>query len=551
MAAKSILSISSNPILNFISVPTEYFNRSVIEFNLTGSPSSSYEPYSKYELMINSNPAAFSYGKWYKETQNGATINFYFENGSRLYFRHAGTSVERKLYNSNGTILYDFGTSTGSSSTDNHRGVMFCVVDKTLKHAYFGSIFDWNNVGASNWRGSLIAWSIEGRFPSAEQLTNIYNCISGSLPPGFLDDTSKTGGGKGDWDDDGTDDIDLPNIDDLNSNAINGTQFMTLYQLTQSQLNNLGNALWSHNIMNALANTAIKPMDYILSFCMLPVNVGGTEKEIKAGFFTLSDMTEGVFVNGKVVEKQYVRVDCGELDIKEKWGSAIDYLTDLSLYLPFIGIVKLSPQDVMRGKIKIIYTVDLLTGNCIATVKVIRGDLNSVLYNFTGNCCSSYPISSRDFSSVFGSVINASASVMGAATATKHANSLPDTTKRQRYLKEKATERAVSAMEGAGMQATNNLLAGNFYPDVVRCGTMSANVGFMGIKKPFLIISRLKQSLPADFGKHAGYMCNVTKKLSDCKGFTQVRFIHLDGIIATNTEKNELDSLLKEGVIIK
>ena len=365
------------------------------------------------------------------------------------------------------------------------------------------------------------------------------------------DDPSKPGGGEGKWDDDTSDDIDLPNIDDLNVNAINATQFMTLYQLSQDQLKNLGNALWSGNFLQALSNSALKPMDYILSFCMLPVYAGGTVKSIKAGGFLLSDMTEGVTVNGTVTTNQYVRVDCGELEINEKWGGAIDYQTDLTLYLPFIGMVKLSPQDVMNGKIKVVYTVDLLTGNCIATVKVTKGVLNSVLYNFTGNCSSSYPLSSRDFSTVFGSLITASSSIMGASTATKNASSLPDKTKRQKYLKAKATESATSSWEGTGMQATNNLISGNFSPDVVRCGTMSANVGFMGIKKPFLIISRLKQSLPDNFGRHAGYMCNITKKLADCKGFTQIRFIHLDGIIATNTEKNELDSLLKEGVIIE
>ena len=367
----------------------------------------------------------------------------------------------------------------------------------------------------------------------------------------WQEDPSKPGGGEGKWDDDTSDDIDLPNIDDLNENAINATEFMTLYQLSQDQLKNLGKALWSGNFLQALSNSALKPMDYILSFCMLPVYAGGTVKTIKAGGFVLSDMTEGVTVNGTVTTNQYVRVDCGELEINEKWGGAIDYQTDLTLYLPFIGMAKLSPQDVMNGKIKVIYTVDLLTGNCIATVKVTKGVLNSVLYNFTGNCSSSYPLSSRDFSTVFGSLITASSSIMGAATATKNASSLPDKTKREKYLKAKATESATSSWEGTGMQATNNLISGNFSPDVVRCGTMSANVGFMGIKKPFLIISRLKQSLPYNFGKQAGYMCNITKKLADCKGFTQVRFIHLDGVIATNTEKNELDSLLKEGVIIE
>lgn len=368
-------------------------------------------------------------------------------------------------------------------------------------------------------------------------------------------DISTTGGGKGTYDDDTSDNIGLPDLSLLNANSINNTKFITLYKMSASQLTHLADVLWSNNFLTQVSNTALKPMEFIISLQQFPINVTGVTKNIKAGRFLLNEFLSDNPVQGDVISGQFTRIDCGELNVKEKWGAAIDYQTDIQLFLPFIGTVSLSPQDVMASKIHVYYTVDLISGNCLASVLVKRGVLNSIIYQFNGNCSANYPITAENWSQVYSSLVSLSAGVAGVTDIGKSIASMPTKTPSQREAQRNAQfnfgRMSSEHMQGVGMEATGNLLAGAFAPSVQRTGALSSCVGFMGVKKPYLIISRLVQSLPKDFGYHKGYMSNVTMKLSDCKGFTQVRAMHLDNIIATTNEKDELLGLLEGGVIIK
>ena len=57
-------------------------------------------------------------------------------------------------------------------------------------------------------------------------------------------------------------------------------------------------------------------------------------------------------------------------------------------------------------------------------------------------------------------------------------------------------------------------------------------------------------ALANNFQKYIGYPANYTTKLSNCSGFVKVLECHIENVNATNTELTEIESLLKEGVII-
>ena len=96
------------------------------------------------------------------------------------------------------------------------------------------------------------------------------------------------------------------------------------------------------------------------------------------------------------------------------------------------------------------------------------------------------------------------------------------------------------------VSATSNMLSG---ADVKRTGSLSSASGFMGIKKPYLILSRPIQSLPSEYNTFRGFVSNITLALSECSGYTKVSEIHLENIPATSAELDEMDGLLKAGVI--
>lgn len=335
----------------------------------------------------------------------------------------------------------------------------------------------------------------------------------------FEVDNSTTGGGDGDYDDNSSDTIGLPSLNSLNENSISNTKFFSCYKMSPNQLSVLSEHLWTdwRNIAEAIGNSILKPLDFVISLNMLPVNVESTTKVIKMGWFDLNHV-----VQGGLIKQQYVRVDCGSLAVKKKWGGAIDYQTDVSLFLPFIGEVTLNANEVMGATLTVIYTVDVMSGNCIASVQVVKDELNAILYQYNGNVASNFSITSLDYSNVMAGALQLAVAV------------------------------GTGAGGGAGafasaVSSTSNLLSG---AEVRRAGNLSATSGFMGIKKPYLILSRPIQSLPNEYNTFRGYVSNITLSLSECSGYTKVAEIHLEKITATEAEISEIESLLKSGVLI-
>ena len=67
---------------------------------------------------------------------------------------------------------------------------------------------------------------------------------------------------------------------------------------------------------------------------------------------------------------------------------------------------------------------------------------------------------------------------------------------------------------------------------------------------PYIILTRARQCVPKDVEKYKGFPSLITSKLKNISGFTSVTTIHLDGVPCSQEELNELDDLLKGGVII-
>ena len=351
----------------------------------------------------------------------------------------------------------------------------------------------------------------------------------------FEIDISTDGGGDGDYEDNTSDTIGLPDLTTLNANSINNTRFFTCYKLTPEELTKLSKELWSTNFIDIISNSVLKPTDFIVSMNMIPINVPSTPKRMKAGQWLLNGAIGGV------VSGQFFRVDCGSIEIKKKWGGALDYLTKIALFLPFIGEVQLSPDDVMGSTISIIYTVDVMTGSCLASVKIVRDNLDAILYQYNGNCSATYPIVSQDYSALMSGVLQ-----LGIHSVADYTKTLPQ-------LNKKGTNKG--AIKNAKISRKENLESGatsclfDISPNVQRVGNMSSTVGFMGIKKPFIILSRPIQSLAENYNTYRGFVSNIAMTLGDCTGYTEVEEIHLENISATENEISEIEDLLKSGVI--
>ena len=171
----------------------------------------------------------------------------------------------------------------------------------------------------------------------------------------------------------------------------------------------------------------------------------------------------------------------------------------------------------------LVYNVDLLSGECVAVINLEKEyGLKSVVYQYNGNILSRIPYSASNMSSYVNTVLSTvSTGISGGLIGTGGA----------------IASVAVSSAFGAKKES------------VIKGGSASGGIGFLSPQRPYLIITRPDQSLPQNFNSFVGYPSNITKKLSTCKGYTEVEYIHLENIPATSAELDELDALLKAGVI--
>lgn len=313
----------------------------------------------------------------------------------------------------------------------------------------------------------------------------------------------------------GSDTPNPPDTGDGNSPTIvppvgKASSLWSIYNPTLEQINQFGSWLWSSNFVEQLKKLFSDPMQAIIGLHKVysPVQTSG-QGTIKCGYLDSG-------VPSKLVSEQYITVDCGSVDLQEYFGNVFDYppYTEVSIYLPFIGIRHLDPSDVMRSTISVKYRIDVLTGACLAEVNVQRDAAGGTLYTFSGDAAVRYPVSSGSYMGIVSGLI-------GVATSVVSGNLLP-------------------ALGGVTRLHTN----------VERSGSFTGNSGAMGSKVPYLIISRPQTAMADKFETLSGYPSNTYTLLSDCKGFTQVKYCHVENLSATETEKNEIERLLKEGVIL-
>ena len=351
--------------------------------------------------------------------------------------------------------------------------------------------------------------------------TNGKDIYDNDEDPAGTDDPSHPGGGGGNYDP-SSDPIDFP---DLPTGGALECGAVKAHRVSKLTLEAIMQKLWDNslfNIQNMWQKSISDPMDAIVSLHALPISPAvGTADEIWIGNFD-TDLTS------PPVTSQYLEVDCGSLNVKEFWGSALDYspYTRAEIYLPFIGVKDVAIEDVMNSTVHIKYHVDVLTGDCIAFIKCGQ----SVLYHFTGNCRMTIPLSSYTTDALqttigeTGKMLTAGA--IGAAVGG-----------------------GAGAMAGVTISSAANVASSKIRLN--KGSDVSGSLSVMDDFTPYFIFHRPIQSLAKNYNKFKGYPSNITATLGSVSGYTEVEHIHLQNIPnATSEEMEEIVSLLKTGVLL-
>ena len=316
---------------------------------------------------------------------------------------------------------------------------------------------------------------------------------------------------------------------DLPSVSVTDSGLVTLFAPTESQLKSLANYLWSDafsldNFKKMLNN----PMDCILGLSIVPVNVPrGSAREITVGNIVTT-------VSCAICPTQYVKVDCGTFtfDRHKMTNSYLDYspYSKCYLYLPFIGVQEINIDDFMQSTMHVVYHVDILTGAMFCYV--MRG--SSVMYTYMGQCAENVPLSSSSYSNTIGSIMSAAASIVGVASMAATGG---------------ATAPVAAGLLAGATTSTANAVS-SLKPSVAHSGSIGGGAGIMGVNYPYLIFNTPHVSIPSKQRHYTGYPSNQIVKLSALKGFNVIQAINLSVSGANDSEMNEIENILKGGVIL-
>lgn len=334
------------------------------------------------------------------------------------------------------------------------------------------------------------------------------------------DDGGDSGGGGGGGSfDDSSDDVDFPPLPDISATD---TGFITLFVPSVTQLQNLATYMWTDPLFDLefWRKIMADPMDAILGLSIIPYAIPS------AGAINVKVGNIATNVSMNKASAQFFALDCGTITLEEYFGSYLDYepYTTIEIYLPYIGIRKLSSDDLMPKTVHVKYHIDILTGACVAMIKCSKDSHGGVMYTYQGNCATEIPVTGLEFGNTVRSAIS-----FGVSSATLIASG------------GSAAPAAIGGMVNSVMSSK---------PTIAKSNNIGSSGGLMANNRPYLIIHRPNQCKPSNQNKYMGYPAFITENVGGLSGYTSFEAIRLNGIKCNDEEMNEILSLLKEGVIL-
>lgn len=321
--------------------------------------------------------------------------------------------------------------------------------------------------------------------------------------------------------------------------AIAKSILISMYKMTEAQLQNLGEELWSKDFFDNILKLFTSPIDGVLSLMEFPFNVpsSNTVDYVQIGNYKFKK-TQGYKLNNSIVS-----LNMGTITIDEKYHSYIDYTNSaIQIYLPFIGVRDISIEYI-PCILELQYNIDLLSGQCVACLSVtsMKSDLNSVIGQWEGTIGYKIPLTARDFSNMASAIWNTANSVVQTGMSMSQIGNMPS-----KYYKMRQAQRTMENVRQTGNEIINLVAENN---RITMTGDISSNGGLMGVLTPYLIITRPVQDISTGFYKRNGHLYNDNKNFSELVGYTETGEVLLNAANATEEEKTEIISLLQSGVI--
>ena len=340
-----------------------------------------------------------------------------------------------------------------------------------------------------------------------------YDGNSGTNGPGSIG-----GNGYGFWNDDRTGNQPLP------TTSIIDTGMCSIYLPSKALLKDFSNYLWSSDFFDNVIKNYQSPLENIISLSIIPAIAQPDD----ARYISIGNCTTNILCT--ITNEQYVSVECGSINLKEHYGNFSDYSpnTSIDIYLPYIGYRQIDIDDFMAGKIRVRYQCDILTGDCVAEIYCEGKGKSKLMYTFNGNISYNVPLSGANYLQYYLSIVSGIGNVATGVAQGIGGNPLGG---------------IGAAASGVGQILTSK-------PAYGRSGSLGSAAGYLSYRRPFLVRKSPINTTAKNLAQESGYISNKGQKIGDYSGFTKCAAVVLDGITATKSEIEEIETLLKEGVII-
>lgn len=314
---------------------------------------------------------------------------------------------------------------------------------------------------------------------------------------------------------------------------------ISVYHPTDAQLKAFASWLWVTYADPSIEKLWNNPFDGVIGLMEIyctPTDIG--VKNIRSGFLDSGVSSQTI--------SRYTSINCGSITVPEYYGDYFDYspYSKCHIYLPFVGMVELNADDIIGHAVNVTYHIDEYNGCCIAQITVAKStevagedvDYNVVMYQFSGNCAVELPLAGGTQSAIRAAMMQAAAyglsSVIGGIASGAAGN----------------IGGAISQIGYGAANAVGSIVSAK--SSVQHSGSFGSSYGALGIKKPYIVVTRPKEVIVPDYNRIYGYPAHQMVTIGACQGYLRVRDVHVLSSTATDDEKKRIEELLKEGVYV-
>lgn len=338
-----------------------------------------------------------------------------------------------------------------------------------------------------------------------------------------------------------------------------GTGFIHVYNPTPAEFVAFGSWLWVSYADATIDKILNNPFDGVIGAHELYAtpNRGGRDN-IRSAFLVCPTTAD-------LVPDRYSEIDCGTVIVPEFYGNYLDYspYSQAYIYLPFIGIVEVSIDDIVGHAVNIRYRVDSYSGSCIAMIFVAKNGYQNLCYQFAGSCSVEVPMAGGSQAAIKAGMMQAEAYAnagVQSAGLTGIAQALGGLAGGLAHggLAGALGGLASGAISGLANYGAAKIQAGATREaarvanksSVQHSGTFGASHGAMGVKIPFIIIRNPIQVKVVNYNDDYGFPAHKRVIIGGCTGYLRVKEVNVISPHATNEEKIAIEEALKAGVYV-